>query len=136
MTIPPAIAGGLVALAATRTNLDVSSLMGLVLLVGLVVKNGILLVGAALTRMDEGTSVGEALIGAAERRLRPIVMTTACTVFGLLPLAFALGPGSELQRPLAVAVIGGLVVSTAATLLALPALARLVLGRRGVDSPA
>jgi multidrug efflux pump subunit AcrB len=86
--------------------------------------------------MDEGTSVGEALIGAAERRLRPIVMTTACTVFGLLPLAFALGPGSELQRPLAVAVIGGLVVSTAATLLALPALARLVLGRRGVDSPA
>jgi multidrug efflux pump subunit AcrB len=136
MTIPPAIAGGLVALAATRTNLDVSSLMGLVLLVGLVVKNGILLVGAALTRMDEGTAVGEALIGAAERRLRPIVMTTACTVFGLLPLAFALGPGSELQRPLAVAVIGGLVVSTAATLLALPALARLVLGRRGVDSPA
>ena len=132
LTIPPAIAGGLIALAITRTTLDVSSLMGLVLLVGLVVKNGILLVGAALTRVHEGAPLAEALLGAAERRLRPILMTTACTVFGLLPLAFALGPGSELQRPLAVVVIGGLVVSTAATLLALPALARLVMG--GVDS--
>jgi len=131
LTIPPAIAGGLVALAATRINLDVSSLMGLVLLVGLVVKNGILLLGFALARMDEGAPVGDALMGAAERRLRPILMTTACTVFGLLPLAFALGPGSELQRPLAVVVIGGLVVSTAATLLALPALARLALRGRG-----
>jgi len=131
LTVPPAIAGGLLALAVTRTNLDVSSLMGLVLLVGLVVKNGILLVGAALTRMDDGASVHDAILRAAERRLRPIVMTTACTVFGLMPLAFALGPGSELQRPLAVAVIGGLVVSTAATLLALPALARLTLAGRG-----
>jgi len=127
VTIPPAIAGGLLALAVTRTNLDVSSLMGLVLLVGLVVKNGILLIGFALARIEEGAPVGEALIAAAERRLRPIVMTTACTIFGLLPLAFALGPGSELQRPLAVAVIGGLAVSTAATLLALPALAGLAL---------
>jgi CzcA family heavy metal efflux pump len=129
LTVPPAIAGGLLALAVTRTTLDVSSMMGLVLLVGLVVKNGILLIGAALARREEGASIDEALVGAAERRLRPILMTTACTVFGLVPLAFALGPGSELQRPLAVVVIGGLVVSTAATLLALPALGRLALGR-------
>jgi cobalt-zinc-cadmium resistance protein CzcA len=81
--------------------------------------------------MEEGVPLGDALMGAAERRLRPILMTTACTVFGLLPLAFALGPGSELQRPLAVVVIGGLVVSTAATLLALPALARVALRGRG-----
>jgi multidrug efflux pump subunit AcrB len=134
LSIPPAVAGGLVALAVTRTTLDVSSLMGLVLLVGLVVKNGILLVGAALARIDEGARAGEALTAAAERRVRPIVMTTACTVFGLLPLAAALGPGSELQRPLATVVIGGLLVSTAATLLALPALSRLLL--RGVDSRA
>jgi multidrug efflux pump subunit AcrB len=133
VTILPAIAGGLLALAVTRTNLDVSSLMGLVLLVGLVVKNGILLVGLALARIEEGVPVGDALIAAAERRLRPIVMTTTCTIFGLVPLAFALGPGSELQRPLAVVVIGGLVVSTAATLLALPALARVALrGSRAV----
>ncbi len=131
-TIPPAVAGGLIALAISRTTLDVSSMMGLVLLVGLVVKNGILLVGAALARLDDGAPLDEALIGAAERRLRPIVMTTACTVFGLIPLAFALGPGSELQRPLAVVVIGGLFVSTAATLLALPALSRLAIGHRGV----
>ena len=129
LTIPPAIAGGLLALAATRTTLDVSSLMGLVLLVGLVVKNGILLISAALVHREAGDPVEEALVLAAERRMRPILMTTACTVFGLVPLAFALGPGSELQRPLAVAVIGGLVVSTAATLLVLPALGRLVLGR-------
>jgi multidrug efflux pump subunit AcrB len=127
LTIPPAVAGGLIALAVTRTNLDVSSLMGLVLLVGLVVKNGILLIGAALTRMEGGLGVPESLLSAAERRFRPIVMTTACTIFGLIPLAFGLGPGSELQRPLAVVVIGGLLVSTAATLLALPALAELVL---------
>ncbi len=132
LTIPPAVAGGLVALAVTRTTLDVSSLMGLVLLVGLVVKNGILLLGLALARIEQGAAAGDALVAAAERRFRPIVMTTACTVFGLLPLAFALGPGSELQRPLAVVVIGGLVVSTAATLLALPALARLAIG--GVHS--
>ena len=87
--------------------------MGLVLLVGLVVKNGILLISAALVHRDGGDPVDEALVLAAERRMRPILMTTACTVFGLVPLAFALGPGSELQRPLAVAVIGGLVVSTA-----------------------
>ena len=129
LTIPPAIAGGLLALAATRTALDVSSLMGLVLLVGLVVKNGILLISAALSRRDEGDSVQEALVAAAGRRMRPILMTTACTVFGLVPLAFALGPGSELQRPLAVVVIAGLIVSTAATLLVLPAMGRLVLGR-------
>jgi multidrug efflux pump subunit AcrB len=135
LTVPPAIAGGLLAILVTRINLDVSSLMGLVLLVGLVVKNGILLLGAALAQMDDGAPVGEALMAAAKRRLRPIVMTTACTVFGLLPLAFALGPGSELQRPLAVVVIGGLLVSTATTLLALPALARLALrgGRSSVD---
>jgi len=135
LTVPPAIAGGLLAILVTRINLDVSSLMGLVLLVGLVVKNGILLLGAALAQMDGGAPVGEALMAAAKRRLRPIVMTTTCTVFGLLPLAFALGPGSELQRPLAVVVIGGLLVSTATTLLALPALARLALrsGRSSVD---
>jgi len=127
LTIPPAVAGGFIALAVTRTNLDVSSLMGLVLLVGLVVKNGILLIGAALTRIEDGTGVAESLLAAAERRFRPIIMTTACTIFGLVPLAFGLGPGSELQRPLAVVVIGGLLVSTAATLLALPALAELVL---------
>ena len=123
LTVPPALGGGILFLALTRVPLNVSSLMGLVLLVGLVVKNGILLVEAALGRLEAGEALGSALLLAGRRRLRPILMTTLCTVFGLLPLAFSLGAGSELQRPLAVAVIGGLLFSTAATLFLLPALA-------------
>jgi multidrug efflux pump subunit AcrB len=123
LTVPPALGGGILFLALTGVPLNVSSLMGLVLLVGLVVKNGILLVGSALGRIETGEPVGDALSFAGRRRLRPILMTTLCTVFGLMPLAFSLGAGSELQRPLAVAVIGGLIFSTAATLFLLPALA-------------
>ncbi|HKN46716.1 MAG TPA: efflux RND transporter permease subunit, partial [Candidatus Polarisedimenticolia bacterium] len=122
-TVPPALGGGILFLAVTGVPLNVSSLMGLVLLVGLVVKNGILLVGSAIGRIDAGEPLGGALLFAGRRRLRPILMTTLCTIFGLLPLAFSLGAGSELQRPLAVAVIGGLLFSTAATLFLLPALA-------------
>jgi HAE1 family hydrophobic/amphiphilic exporter-1 len=96
--------------------------MGLVLLVGLVVKNGILLVQKAQELIEAGDMPEAALTLAARRRLRPILMTTLCTIFGLLPLAFAWGAGSELQRPLAIAVVGGLLVSTLATLVALPLL--------------
>ncbi len=126
-TVPPALAGGVIFMAAARVPLNVSSLMGLVLLVGLVVKNGILLIEVALHRLEAGMPLAAALRGAGRRRLRPILMTTLCTIFGLLPLAFALGAGSELQRPLAVAVIGGLLFSTIATLFVLPALARFFL---------
>lgn len=122
LTVPIALSGGVLSLFVCGVPLNVSSVMGLVLLVGLVVKNGILLVEKAQERMAAGTPASEALVEAARRRLRPIVMTTLCTVFGLLPLAFALGAGSELQRPLAVAVVGGLLVSTLATLVALPLL--------------
>jgi len=130
LTVPPALAGGVIFLRATSVPLNVSSLMGLVLLVGLVVKNGILLVENAIARMEDGQPLRVAIRHAGRRRLRPILMTTLCTIFGLLPLAFALGAGSELQRPLAVAVIGGLLFSTAATLLLLPALAPWFLARR------
>jgi CzcA family heavy metal efflux pump len=123
LTVPPALGGGILFLAVTGVPLNVSSLMGLVLLVGLVVKNGILLVGSALGRLEAGDALHDALRFAGRRRLRPILMTTLCTVFGLMPLAFSLGAGSELQRPLAVAVIGGLLFSTAATLFLLPAIA-------------
>ena len=122
LTVPPALAGGILFLRVAGVPMNVSSLMGLVLLVGLVVKNGILLVENAIARIEDGQPVRVAIRHAGRRRLRPILMTTLCTIFGLLPLAFALGAGSELQRPLAVAVIGGLLFSTAATLLLLPAL--------------
>ncbi|MEO5762463.1 MAG: efflux RND transporter permease subunit [Vicinamibacteria bacterium] len=130
LTVPPALAGGLIFLRLSDVPLNVSSLMGLVLLVGLVVKNGILLVENAVMRIEEGQPVHVAIRHAGRRRLRPIVMTTLCTIFGLLPLAFGVGSGSELQRPLAVAVIGGLLLSTAATLLLLPALGSWFLVRR------
>lgn len=114
------VTGAAVALAVTGTTFNVSSFMGVILLVGLVVKNGIILYDAARIRLG-GRSVAEALLEAARIRLRPILMTTLCTMTGLLPLAFGFGSGAELQRPLAIAVIGGLTISTATTLLLLPA---------------
>ncbi len=122
LLVPVALSGGVLSLFLCRVPLNVSSVMGLVLLVGLVVKNGILLVEKAQDLIAGGEAPAAALATAARRRLRPILMTTLCTVFGLLPLAFAWGAGSELQRPLAIAVVGGLLVSTLATLVALPLL--------------
>ena len=87
---------------------------------GLVVKNGIVLLDYAHRLRDEGTPFTEALETAGRVRLRPILMTTLCTLFGLLPLALGLGAGAELQRPLALAVIGGLTLSTFVTLYLVP----------------
>ena len=94
--------------------------MGLILLVGLVVKNGIVLLDYAHTRSSGRPAVHEAVEIAGRVRLRPILMTTLCTLFGLLPLALGLGAGAELQRPLALAVIGGLSLSTLVTLYLVP----------------
>src|SRR6187402_3641871 len=94
--------------------------MGLILLVGLVVKNGIVLLDFAEMRHQEGLPMPEAILAAARVRLRPILMTTLCTLFGLLPLALGLGAGAELQKPLALVVIGGLSLSTLVTLFAVP----------------
>ena len=96
----------------------------MILLVGLIVKNGILLLDAAHHASDAGDTTAEALAHAGRMRLRPILMTTVCTLAGLVPLALGLGAGAELQRPLALAVIGGLVVSTLVTLLIVPVLSR------------
>ena len=120
---PLALVGAVLTLVATGVPLNASSLMGCVLLAGLVVKNGILLLEHAQERAADGESFRDALVLAGARRLRPILMTTAATVVGLLPLAFGFGAGSELQRPLALATIGGLLLSTLVTLLAVPALA-------------
>ena len=135
LTVPPALVGAVVLLAATGVPLNVSSMMGVVLLVGLVVKNGILLVQHALLKTRAGVPAGAAIVSAGRRRLRPILMTTLCTIFGLLPLAFSFGAGSELQRPLAVVVIGGLAFSTVATLFVLPTLAGALLPRDADPEP-
>ncbi|HWA56255.1 MAG TPA: efflux RND transporter permease subunit [Gemmatimonadales bacterium] len=115
----PGIAGAGLALALTGTPFNVSSFMGLILLVGLVVKNGIIFYDAARNARAELDPV-EALVAAGRVRLRPILMTTLCTLTGLLPLAFGFGAGADLQRPLAIAVIGGLSLSAAVTLFLLP----------------
>jgi len=131
LVAPVSFVGALVLLLATGTALNVSSFMGLILLVGLIVKNGIILLDFTRLRMQaEGVALEEAIREAARVRLRPILMTTLCTLFGLLPLALGIGAGSELQRPLALAVIGGLAFSTPITLFAVPALLVAIRGRR------
>ena len=120
LAAPLSLAGAFALLLITGIVLNVSSAMGLILLVGLVVKNGIVLIDYAHRLRDEGRPFTEALEIAGRVRLRPILMTTLCTLFGLLPLALGLGAGAELQRPLAVAVIGGLTLSTFVTLYLVP----------------
>ena len=122
LAAPLGLAGTLALLAATGVAFNVSSFMGVILLVGLVVKNGILLLDAARHAHAAGAGAHEALVEAGRHRLRPILMTTLCTLAGLAPLALGFGAGAELQRPLAIAVIGGLTVSTCVTLLLLPIL--------------
>jgi multidrug efflux pump subunit AcrB len=118
--VPVGITGAIAALVVTGVPFNVSSFMGLILLVGLIVKNGIILLDAATHFVERGMTPADAIIEAGRIRLRPILMTTLCTLAGLTPLAFGFGTGAELQRPLAIAVIGGLVLSTTATLVLLP----------------
>src|SRR5207244_5051832 len=118
---PLSFVGAMTLLLVTGTPLNVSSFMGLILLVGLIVKNGIILLDFTRLRMrEEGVSLEVAIREAARVRLRPILMTTLCTLFGLRPLALGIGAGRDLQRPLALAVFGGLVLAKPITLLALP----------------
>jgi CzcA family heavy metal efflux pump len=120
LAAPLSLAGAFALLLLTGTVLNVSSAMGLILLVGLVVKNGIVLIDYAHHLRDAGRPFTEALEIAGRVRLRPILMTTLCTLFGLLPLALGLGAGAELQRPLALAVLGGLSLSPFVTLYLVP----------------
>ena len=133
LVAPLSFVGGLLLLIVTGTPLNVSSFMGLILLVGLIVKNGIILLDFTRLKMRAaGVPLEVAIREAARVRLRPILMTTLCTLFGLLPLALGIGAGSELQRPLALAVIGGLTLSTPITLFAVPILLVAIRGREYV----
>jgi multidrug efflux pump subunit AcrB len=130
LAAPLSFVGAIGLLLITGTPLNVSSFMGLILLVGLIVKNGIILLDFTRHRMQtDDLPLDKAISEAARVRLRPILMTTLCTLFGLLPLALGLGAGSELQKPLALAVIGGLTLSTPITLFVVPTLLVAIRGR-------
>ena len=121
-SVPLGISGVLIALYLTGTTLSVNSFMGVIMMVGIVVSNGVLLVDFANVLRRRGHPLVEATILAGKTRLRPILMTSIATVFGLLPMALGFGEGSETNLPLARAVIGGLTVSTFFTLFLVPAL--------------
>ena len=110
------------ALLITRTTFNISSRMGLIMVVGIVAKNGILLLDANQKFRSVGFSAEEALVQAGRRRLRPIVMTAMAAVAGMLPLSFAIGAGSQMLQPLAIAVIGGILISMVLSLLITPAM--------------
>jgi len=114
-------AGVFLALIITRTTFNVASFMGMIMVIGIVAKNGILLLDADQKFRGLGLSAEDAMLQAGRRRLRPIVMTALATVAGMLPLAFALGAGSQMLQPLAIAVIGGIMISMVLSLIITPA---------------
>lgn len=134
LAVPTGLTGVLVILWLTNTTLNVMSLMGVVMMVGIVVSNSILIVEFARRLREDGSSVADAVVTACRVRLRPVLMTSLATLMGLLPLALKLGTGSEAYAPLARAIIGGLGLSVVLTLFIVPA-AYLLFHRRSDTSP-
>ncbi|PHP20475.1 CusA/CzcA family heavy metal efflux RND transporter [Sphingobium sp. IP1] len=120
--IPFAMVGGIISLWGSGQYLSVPASVGFIALLGIAVLNGLVLVAYFRQLREEGQSMAQAVRLGAERRLRPVLMTASITAFGLVPLMFATGPGSEIQKPLAIVVIGGLISSTLLTLILLPIL--------------
>ena len=121
-SLPFAFSGVLMALFFTGSTLSVMSLLGGIMLIGIVVKNGIVLIDYIILCRERGQSVLHSVVTAGKSRLRPVLMTTATTVLGMIPMAIAGGQGSEMWSPMAIAVIGGLTVSTVLTLILIPTL--------------
>ena len=142
LALPLSFIGVALALWVTGGNLNVMSMIGVVMLMGLVTKNGILLVDFANQQRGKGFAREDALLASARIRLRPIIMTTVAMIFGMLPLAFAIGEGAEGRAPMARAVIGGLITSTLLTLFVVPVVYTLLedgvraVGRRRATIPA
>jgi multidrug efflux pump subunit AcrB len=119
-TLPSAGIGGLLALMLLRYDFSLIALIGIILLIGIVKKNGIMMVDVAITEELEGRSPEEAIHRACVLRFRPIMMTTMAALLGALPLAFGTGAGSELRRPLGIVMVGGLLLSQVLTLYTTP----------------
>ncbi len=122
--IPFAMIGGVFALWLSGEYLSVPASVGFIALLGIAVLNGVVLVSYFNQLRAQGMALAQVVVEGAKRRLRPVMMTASITAFGLAPLLFATGPGSEIQRPLAIVVIGGLITSTLLTLVLLPILYR------------
>ena len=131
-TVPLAIFGALATLWIFDFTLNIFSQIGIIMLIGLVTKNGILIVEFANQRKEEGMDVEEAIFGAAVSRLRPILMTSMSTILGILPIALALGAGAESRVPMGAAVIGGLAFSTVLTLFVIPGVYTYLTSKKGV----
>ncbi|NCC61666.1 MAG: efflux RND transporter permease subunit, partial [Verrucomicrobiae bacterium] len=125
-SIPFALTGVVFAFLLTRVNLSIQGFLGIIMLIGIVVNNAIVLVDYVNLLRARGTSLREALFEAGERRLRPVLMTTLTTFFGMLPMAVSRGEGAEVWRALALSVMGGLLFSTLITLVLIPVLYDLV----------
>ena len=135
LAIPPGLVGSLALLLLSGSTLNVMSWMGLIMMVGIVVSNSILIVDFTRILRREGLSIGEAVVGASRIRLRPILMTSLATVIGLIPMALKLGTGAEAYAPLAQSIIGGLLLSVAATVYLVPAAYRLLHRREEGRAP-
>jgi cobalt-zinc-cadmium resistance protein CzcA len=136
LVLPFASIGGVAALFFTGEYLSVPASVGFIALWGIAVLNGVVLVSYIRSLREGGISQRRAIIEGARARFRPVMMTATVAALGLVPFLFATGPGSEVQRPLAIVVIGGLVSSTLLTLLVVPALYRVVEGRSvDIDTP-
>ena len=122
LNIPFALLGGMIALVITGQYLSVPASIGFIALLGIAVLNGVVMVTHFNERVAKGESMSEVIHLGTERRLRPVLMTAVITILGMIPLLFATGPGSEIQRPLAIVVVGGIITSTLLTLLLLPKL--------------
>ncbi len=142
LALPLSFLGVSIALYVTKGTINVMSMIGIIMLMGLVTKNGILLIDFVNQRREAGLGRLDAILESGRIRLRPIIMTTVAMIFGMLPLAFAIGEGAEQRAPMARAVIGGLITSTLLTLFVVPVmytllddLASWLLGRRRVAAP-
>ena len=122
INLPFAMVGGVFALFLSGLYLSVPASVGFIVLFGVAVLNGVVLISYISDLQDSGASVADAVRTGCEARLRPVLMTASISILSLIPMVFATGPGSEVQRPLAVVVIGGLATSTVLTLLVLPTL--------------
>ena len=122
--LPFALIGGVFALYISGLYLSVPASVGFIVLFGVAVLNGVVLVSRIIQLREEGVSVDEAVVKGCQDRLRPVLMTASIAIFSLIPMLYATGPGSEVQRPLATVVVGGLLTSTILTLIVLPILYR------------